>query len=43
MILKNAVENNFTVMALRAQTTYSKDNVHLFGEDTKHTFIDSKP
>ncbi len=43
VILKNAVENQFTAKTPRAQRTCSKDNAHLFGEDTDQTIFYSKP
>jgi hypothetical protein len=34
--LENAVENHFTAKPLRTQRTYSKINIHPFGEAIDH-------
>ncbi len=41
--LKNAVENHFTAKQQRAQRTYIKNKIHLFGEVLDHTKLSSKP
>jgi hypothetical protein len=42
MNLKNAVENHFTAKPQRAQRTYIKNKIHLFGEALDHTKLNSK-
>ena len=41
--LKNAVENHFTAKQQRAQRTYIKNKIRLFGEVLDHTKLSSKP
>ncbi len=43
LILKNAEENHFTAKQQRAQRTYIKNKIHLFGEVLDHTKLNSKP
>ena len=43
MTLKNAVESHFTAKQQRAQRTYIKNKIHLFGEVLDHTKLNSKP
>jgi hypothetical protein len=41
LTLKKAVENHFTAKTPRAQRTYSKDKIHLFGEGKDHMYFNS--